>query len=379
MVKSSILLLTTPFRPNIGGVETHLDDLLKEGVKKDYDFVVLTYQPLITKAWGKSIEKAKGLVVYRIPWIRMNLFLILEKYPALEFLYLFPALFIAGLILMMFKGSNIKIIHAQGLVAGAVGVILSSIFDKKIIISTHSIYNFPTNGIYRNFVKYLVNKAEKILTLSNQSKEEIQKLVISKEKVAVFRYWVDQGVFKAIKKETAREKLNLPSNFICLFVGRLVAVKGIGELLKAAKLLEEECTFLIIGDGPLATQVREAESKMQNIIFRESIENKELPLYYNAANVLIIPSTHEEGFGRVILEALSCGVPVIGSDRGAIPDVISKEVGIIIKITPLNITKILKLFIKNPTKLDKMAKSARNFALKKYNAKNLKLITRYYE
>ena len=88
-MNKNCLLLTSPFRPNIGGVETHLDDLISEGTKKGVNFTVLTYQPLVTEARGKFKEKGKGFTIYRIPWIRMNLFLMLEKFPAFEFAYLF--------------------------------------------------------------------------------------------------------------------------------------------------------------------------------------------------------------------------------------------------------------------------------------------------
>ncbi len=379
MANSSILLLTTPFRPNIGGVETHLDDLIKEGTKKNLSFYVLTYQPLITKAWGKSIEKAKGLVIYRIPWLRMNLFLKLEKYPALEFLYLFPALFLCGLVFMIIKGREIKVVHSQGLVAGAVGVVLGNLFNKKVLISTHSIYHFPKKGLYRQFVKFLFDRSSKVLTLSEQSKSEVINLGLSESKVSVFRYWVNQEIFKPMDQIKARKILNLPNSFICLFVGRLVEVKGINELLNAAQLMKNECIFLIVGDGPLSNQIRMVESRDTNLIFRESIDNDELPLYYNAADVLIVPSTHEEGFGRVILEALSCGLPVIGSNRGAIPDAINEKVGVIIDITPENIEKTITKLIIDRSILIGLAKNSRGYAEKRYNSKNLQLITKYYD
>ena len=91
-----ILILTTPFRPNVGGVETHLDDLISVGARQGHKFFILTYQPLITKAKGKTIEKEDGFVIYRLPWIRMNLFLTFAKFPFFEFLYLFPGLFFFG-------------------------------------------------------------------------------------------------------------------------------------------------------------------------------------------------------------------------------------------------------------------------------------------
>ncbi len=374
-----ILIITTPFRPNIGGVETHLDDLVLEGAKSGYKFVVLTYQPLITRARGKPYEKGKGYVIYRIPWIRLNLFLKLVDYPILEFIYLFPPLLFAGIILLLFKNSQISVIHAQGLVAGTVGVILGKVFGKKIIISTHSIYSFPAQGLYRGFTKWLFKSADIVLALSSQSRDEILSLGVGERNVQIFTYWVNQSIFTVRSKHKSRNRLNLLGSFICLFVGRLVEVKGVNELLEATKNIDNKISFVIAGDGPLAEKIKLVSERQKNIIFVGRVENDRLSDYYNASDVLIVPSTHEEGFGRVILEALSCGVPVIGSNRGAIPEAISKEVGILIDVTPQNIKQALELLVRNKRKLNKLSKAARVFALKRYSSNNLEMITRHYE
>ena len=249
-MNKNVLILTTPFRPNVGGVETHLDDLINVGVKRNCNFYILTYQPLITKAFGPIIEKGQGFTIYRLPWVRMNLFLVFEKLPFFEFLYLFPGLFFLGLFFLIFNKSKIRTIHAQGLVAGAVGVFLGKIFRKPVILSTHSIYNFPKKGLYPYFVKFLFKNCRHILTVSKQSREEVLSLGIAKDNVSVFTYWVDQKIFKPINRDKVRKLLGLPEGNICLFVGRLVTGKGIEELLEAAKKTPN-VNFLIIGDGPL--------------------------------------------------------------------------------------------------------------------------------
>src|SRR3990167_959391 len=119
----SILIISPPFRPNIGGVETHLDDLIKEGVKRGLHFTVIAYQPLVTKVKAKSVEVGCGYKIIRIPWPRFNLFLRLERLPILEFLYIFPGLFIVSLAYLAFVNRKFDVIHAQGLVGGAISII----------------------------------------------------------------------------------------------------------------------------------------------------------------------------------------------------------------------------------------------------------------
>lgn len=377
--KVGVLLLTTPFRPNVGGVETHLDDLIYNAVKRRYRFHVLTYQPLITRAYGQTIEHGKGFTIYRIPWLRFNLFLRLEKYPLLEFMYLFPALFLFGGVFFLFNWRKVKIIHAQGLIAGAVGILLGNIFKKEAIISTHSIYHFQKYGLYRSFIKYLFKSSKQILTLSKQSYDEVLNLGVSKNKVSRFTYWVDQRVFYPKEKKAARNELNIASDkFVVLFVGRLVEVKGIKELIQAAAKLPE-ITFIIIGDGPLATYVQQISDKNPNIQFMGKVVNHKLPVYYNAADILIVPSTHEEGFGRVILEALSCGLPVIGANRGGIKEILNPDIGILIDITPENIVRALKKIKNDRVRLNKMQKKAVIYAKESFNNENIDQIIKYYE
>lgn len=376
----TILLLTTPFRPNIGGVETHLDDLIATGVEDGWKFDVLTYQPLVTDASGDMIEKGRGYAVFRIPWIRFNLFLKLEKYPILEFLYLFPPLFLTGFIYLIFANFKVRKIHTQGLIAGAAGVLMGMLFNKQVILSTHSIYNFPKSGMYFRFVKFLFSNCEKVLCLSYQSRQEVLDLGIDKSKVEVFTYWVDQKIFHPVQQVKSRRKIRKDTKvFICLFVGRLVAGKGVPELLEAASLLKRKVEFVIVGDGPLAELVNRAAKTLTNIVFKGRIDNSQLSKYYNSADVLLVPSTHEEGYGRVILEAFSCGLPIIATNRGGVKEYINQRTGILIDVNFNNIKKAIMSLINNPNKLKTMQVAAYNYAKIHFNKSNSQIIFNNYE
>jgi glycosyltransferase involved in cell wall biosynthesis len=110
------------------------------------------------------------------------------------------------------------------------------------------------------------------------------------------------------------------------------------------------------------------------------LDQNELPSYYGAADLLIVPSTHEEGFGRVILESLACGTPVIGSRRGAIPEAMDETVGRLIDVTPENIKEAVEYFYKNPKELKKLSKNARKFAERRYSERNVgKIIGAYMD
>lgn len=374
-----ILQLTVHYAPNVGGVETHLSDLVGEIVKRGHNVFVLAYRPLMTKASWKILEKNNSLTIFRIPWFP-GMFYKLVKNPLLEFIYLFPGLFFVTPFLILFV--NPDIIHAHGIVAGFIGVFWGKAFGKRVVLSTHSIYNFSEKGLYRNFVKSILIRSDKVLTLSRQSKKEIINLGIDAGKVQVFTYWIDLKKFKPTSNEQKainKKKLRWKDKFIVFFVGRLVEEKGVLVLLEAAREWNKNIKLVIVGTGPLEERIKNQELRIKNLEFLGSVDNNKLPLYYSVADVVIVPSIHEEGFGRVILESLACGTPVIGSNRGAIPEAMDETVGRLIDINPMNVKNAVEYFYKNSGKLQKLSENTRNFAEKRYSEKNVETIIEMYK
>lgn len=374
-----ILQLTAHYKPNVGGVETHLNDLVEELVRRGNKVFVLTYRPLITQSKWKIYEKEGSLEVLRLPWFP-GLFYSLVKSPLAEFIYLTPFLFFTTPLILLIKQP--EVIHSHGLIAGFSGVFWGKVFRKRVITTTHSIYHFPKNGLYRNFVKWIFKNSDIVLTLSKQSKTEIEDLGIDSNKVKVFTYWIDLKKFKLASKDQRnkeRGKLGWKNKFVVLFVGRLVEEKGILVLLESAKTWSRNITLVIIGTGPLEKEITNSGEQITNLQYLGKVENDKLPLYYCAADILIVPSTHEEGFGRVILESLACGTPVIAANRGAIPEAMDNTVGKLIDITPKNITGEVERFFRDRLKLKRLAGNAREFALKRYSNKNINLILDAYK
>lgn len=370
----TILQLSAHFKPNIGGVETHLNDLVNVLTSYNWPVIVLTYRPLTTNVQWKIYESSNNLSIIRIPWIP-NLFYQLIYFPILEFFYLLPGLFMITPIVLL--EGKVDVIHAHGLVAGFVGVFWGKIFGKKIIISVHSIYNFPKKGLYRNFVCWIFNNSNFCLGLSKQATKEIESLGISKVKVKKFTYWIDLEKFRKISD--AKNKLGWREKFVCLFVGRLVPEKGVEVLLESAKFWDKNISLKIIGSGPLGKKVRDVAEKLGNVEFIEGVDSDGLPLYYSGSDVLIVPSIHEEGFGRVILESLACGTPVIGAKAGAIGEAIDETVGKLIEISPGNIKNWVEYFYHHPDKLKQLTKTCRKFAERRYSKKNAKTIVTLYQ
>lgn len=365
-----ILQLSAHFSPNIGGVETHLDDLCKSLIKHGFQVTVLTYRPLQTKANWKIVEEKENIQIIRLPWIP-NLFYRLVKSPILEFIYLAPGIFIfLPLILGLIR---IDVIHAHGLIAGFVGIFWGKIFHKRVVISLHSIYHFPKRGFYRNFAYWIFNNANCNLGLSEQSVKEIKSLGVSPKKVAKFTYWID------LKKFKIRRNLGWNDRFVVLFVGRLVEEKGIKVLLESVKFWDKNIDLVIIGAGPLENEIKYVSQRLKNVKCIGPIDQNRLPLYYSGSDILIVPSTSEEGFGRVILESLACGTPVIGANRGAISETMDQSVGKLINVSPGSIKQTVEYLYENRSKLKKLASNCRKYAERRFSEENVQSIITTYK
>jgi glycosyltransferase involved in cell wall biosynthesis len=107
------------------------------------------------------------------------------------------------------------------------------------------------------------------------------------------------------------------------YAGRLVASKGLADLLTAVRRLQAPVELLLIGDGELRRELEGQPIPGSRVRVLDDLSHEQMAAGYAQLDVLALPSlttpTWKEQFGRVIVEALWCGVPVVGSDSGEIP------------------------------------------------------------
>jgi glycosyltransferase involved in cell wall biosynthesis len=373
-----VLIISPFFRPNIGGVETHLTDLTNLLSKRDHKVFVLTYTPITTKIKSKGFEKHGNLEIRRVTWFGRDLFHKLESFEMLEFIYLVPVLLLKSFLFMLSHRKQIDVIHVHGFSAAAIGRILKLIFKKRIVMSSHSIYNIKTGPVFSRFARFVLSGYDKILALSRQSKLELSNIGIKKSKINVYTYWVNQDIFKPLDKKDCKKILGWEGRFVVLFVGRFLKIKGMELLMNVSKKMDGEILFAFIGDGPERKLVESQASSSKNIAYVGSVPNNELNKYYNASDVFCIPSLYEEGFGRVILEALTCGVPVVGTKLGGIQEAVDDSVGILVEPEEKRIQDAIEYLFKNPQKLELMKSKCREYAKKRFSEKNIKVIEKSY-
>lgn len=215
-------------------------------------------------------------------------------------------------------------------------------YFKKSIVTIHDItpYFFPGHKM-KSFIRKAgfklvfwssVKKAEKVIAVSNATKKDIVKYFkIKPEKIEVIYEGVDQQ-FQAMenspKIENLKQKYQLRKPFL-FYTGVWRNHKNLVGLIKAFKIVKEQYRLdinLVLGgkEDPYYPEVRKTwqeEGLEQEIIPVGFIDQKELPIFYNAAYAFIIPSFYE-GFGLIGLEAMNCGTPVISSNSTSLPEIL---------------------------------------------------------
>ena len=140
---------------------------------------------------------------------------------------------------------------------------------------------------------------------------------------------IDPESFRPAPSRDMRQSLGL-TGFVVGFIGRLVEEKGVRVLVESVRGLSDT-QLLIVGSGPLRQEI-ESAARDGGIRLVDTVPHEQIASYLNALDALVLPSqttpTWKEQFGHVLIEAMACGVPVIGSSSGAIPEVVG-EAGLI--------------------------------------------------
>jgi glycosyltransferase involved in cell wall biosynthesis len=377
-MKEGILIISVGFRPQVGGLETHLDDLCEYLRGHKHKVFVVTYQPITTKAQGLGIEEDRNLEIHRIPWFGHNWYHRLERYPLILFIYLFPRLFIASFFMLLKRHREVAVIHAHGIIPTMVTKIVARVFRKRCVMSTHTIYSLKERPLLARAMKWILSSFTVILPLAQLSKDELVALGLPEEKFRIYTHWVDLERFRPLGQDRCKAELGLEGRFVVLFVGRFIEKKGMGVLLETSKMVPA-VTFAFIGDGPLSGKILQAGRAQDNVLYFGRVPYDELAKYYCAADIFVVPSQYEEGFGRVVAEALACGTPVLASNMGSLSQLVTPSVGVTVAPTGENIAEVVNDLYQNRKKLTTLRANCRAYAEEHFSERNAEVIVEAYK
>jgi glycosyltransferase involved in cell wall biosynthesis len=236
--------------------------------------------------------------------------------------------------------------------------------------------------------KETLKEADKIIAVSNATKNYVLSLGAKPEKVKVLHNGVDLVRFRPLagKREEMRRKLGISQNsIVVLTVRRLVYKNGIDTLIESANIAVKKnpkIVFLVVGKGPDLNNVQMKIKQLgieNNFRFTGFVKDEDLPFYYNAADFFVLPSKSGEGLPLVALEAMACGLPVIATNVGGISEILMEDYG---KLVPPNQPELLAKAVLEFSNIDLSSrkKEIRAIMEEKYSwDKNVETLIGIYE
>ena len=242
----------------------------------------------------------------------------------------------------------------------------------------YHLHNDILNSHTRNG-KELYQKASKILTVSDYIKKCVQTCHPQDSKTVTIHNGIDLTPFLATPSIT-RESLKLEKgDFVMVFCGRLVPEKGILELIEAMNMLKAypSIKLLVMGSSFYGNADTEnsfihklkvqASELADNIRFTGYVKHELMADYLRLADVAVIPSTWDDPFPTSVLEGMAAGLPIITTDRGGIPEMVTSDNAIVIPF-PSDFTRslseaILSLY-RDQERRKNMGNRSRQIALK---------------
>ena len=273
-----------------------------------------------------------------------------------------------------------SLVHAAGYIAPLLAnvPVVISVYDV-IALKNPELCTLSNRLHYRILMPLSVKKASGIIVPSEKTKRDLLECfpeVESKTTVIPLGVATKYRVLERTDSfHEMRQKYALPQDFV-LFVGQREPKKNLQVVIKAFQIMAQNKDFthgLVIAgkDGWGQAQVRKTVSELGlsgRVTFADFIAPEDLPYIYNMADVFVFPSLYE-GFGLPPLEAMACGIPVVCSNRGSLPEVVGDAALLVDPTDPASIASSLSLAIsEEKTRTDLIEKGkqrARQFTWRK--------------
>jgi D-inositol-3-phosphate glycosyltransferase len=229
------------------------------------------------------------------------------------------------------------VIHSHYWLSGVAGMQLAKTWDIPHMTMFHTLARLKQQArpderetpLRLEYEGRIIASADRIAVATPHERDQIARIYgICPQRMTIVPCGVDLRHFQPQDRQQARASLGLNGQPTLLFVGRPDPLKGGEMLIQAAGLLQQPATVVLVGgnleDDPELDRLRvvaRAQGVEAEVRFQGAIPQEELPRFYSAADLLIVPSYYES-FGLVAVESLACGTPVIATKVGGLPYIV---------------------------------------------------------
>ena len=382
MGQTSLCIVTHTFLPHVGGIERVVYEQCKRLMQKQFEPLVITHRNYTDKNYVFDGIKVRCYDSVNIGF-------------RLGIPYAIPHISSYKTFLESVKSSDLIHVHGHPYLSSLIAAKIAKRYSKPLVLTQHNTFieynNFWDEIEKLNDLaigKQALRAADKIIVVSNATKNYVLSLGADSEKIRVLHNGVDVNRFRPLTgvKDEMRKKLGISKDSsVVLTVRRLVYKNGIDTLIESAKIAIEKnprLFFLVVGKGPDFGKVKEKIEELgiqENFRLTGFISDEALPFYYNVADFFVLPSKSGEGLPLVALEAMACGVPVIATNVGGISEVMEEDHG---KLVPPNSPDSLAEAILefSHSELSALKKDLRAMIEQKYSwDKNVEKLVEIYE
>jgi glycosyltransferase involved in cell wall biosynthesis len=236
--------------------------------------------------------------------------------------------------LRLVNKNSVDIIHAHWSLPQGLTAIICKRISKIPCVTT--LHGSDIHGLRYAGLKWLnakVIKHSDACTANSSETARMAQHISMKDDIAVVPMGVNPRFLSAARGRNAQQTGSEAGEKRILYAGRLIDLKGVGYLIRALPAVLKkfsETKLVVVGSGPMKDDLMNLSARLNlsdKVIYIDKVPQEKLLEFYTSANLFVLPSIvnqkgETEGLGVVLLEAMACGLPVVGSAVGGIPDII---------------------------------------------------------
>ena len=288
-------------------------------------------------------------------------------------------------------GLHYQLVHSHHYLSGPVGIHLKNLWGIPFVHTFHSLSVVEeellgpgnrSSEIRYKFEKLICSNADRIIAANDQEKLDLVELYqVDPENISIIPCGVNLDVFQSLPQRESRQEIAFPDDvFLITYVGGLERSKGLDTLLKAMQLIDNPVIQAVIVGGPPSDKPFLSRADLSREPFQQYITmvdeyglekqvtftggkpQEELPIYYSAGDITVVPSYYEPS-GLTAIEALACGSSVIASRISGLMSIVQENrVGALFKPgSAEQLAEKIKIFYDQPQVNTELRKNTRPY------------------